>query len=355
MKLYFDLDARELVNPPGTGGTLSSVRFVRGDTIPLDVRFLRNGEEVDGITDIVAVIKAAPGETSAALATAQDFTETGTAYTQTLDLNGTDLNELIGTDKSITLLFEINCTASGEGPITAPSISCTIKNDLWRGNEGTPLPLPSPDEWLEARRPAPLALTSPPADDVLQVIQLALSGASAASTGNIIATLTSADLNSGSPITFTVPVTNGDNEYTILGAVKTALEAYSGLTAAISIINIGTLNITRIARGNDSSLVLEITDPSEALTDHGPFTSVTYFSGVEGTTGTALGQLAIVNATGGSTYPKTERDVFVLTCMWPMTWTPPGNLFRDPDTGTWYRHAILPGGGGALDFGYAYD
>lgn len=72
-----------------------------------------------------------------------------------------------------------------------------------------------------------------------------------------------------------------------------------------------------------------------------------------GTLALQLGQLCIVTAPGGNTFPKIERDVFTCVQLSPVKWSPPGNLFKT-DGGNWYRQAILPGTT-AVDFGLAYD
>jgi hypothetical protein len=144
MKLYFDLDSRQLVHPPGQAGILRSVSFIRGDVDPLELHFQSDDTDVSDVTNIVAVIKQAPGEVSPALAVCQEWDEVETAYVGEFNLNGEALNTLIDDKTSISLLFEVTCFHEGLGPITSAAIKCTVKNDLWRDNDETPTPLPAP-------------------------------------------------------------------------------------------------------------------------------------------------------------------------------------------------------------------
>lgn len=161
MKIYFDLDKKQLLPAPGDGGILKLVNFIRGDFEPLEAHFFRAGAEVGSVTNIVAVIKQLPGVTAISLADCQTWDESGTTYTGEINLNGDDLNILIGTKLSIGLLFEVTCYQDGHGPITAPAIRCIVTNDLWRGTEGTPYSLPSPDDdWLAHGHAQALSIAS---------------------------------------------------------------------------------------------------------------------------------------------------------------------------------------------------
>lgn len=164
MILYFDLDKKELVNPPGTSGAIRAFSFIRGDYTPLQVHFLKGGDEVTDITDIVFVIKTGPGIGVEALAIADEWDNPAetTYFTSLLNLNGESLDELIGSLTNKAFKCQISCHYDGTGPITSQLVTANVGGDLHRGDEGTPLELPTPDEWLEARRPAPLELDHVP-------------------------------------------------------------------------------------------------------------------------------------------------------------------------------------------------
>lgn len=160
MKQYFDIDKNQLVNPPGQGGVVRSVSWIRGDIDNLEMVFLKAGAAVTDVTNIVAVIKEKPGELEPSLATCQTWEEEDGVFLGTMNLQGTALKTLIAAKTEISLLFEVTCYHAGQGPITAAAVKCTMINDLWRGTEDTPLEDDTPDEWLEARRPAPIVRTA---------------------------------------------------------------------------------------------------------------------------------------------------------------------------------------------------
>jgi hypothetical protein len=158
MNLYFDLDTKQLVKPPGESGQLRSVSFIRGDSEPMEVHFRRNGADVTDVTNIIVGIKSAPGAAAPTLAICQTWTLVDSAYVGFLNLNGEALNTLIAAKLAIGQLFEVTCFQAGKGPITAAAVKCTVTNDLWRGGEATPSQLPDPAAWM----PAPLILTAAP-------------------------------------------------------------------------------------------------------------------------------------------------------------------------------------------------
>ncbi len=149
MKLYFDLDTKRLINPPGTGGTVREFSFVRGDYQPLEAHFLKGGVEVTDVSGIVFVIKANPGPEVPSLAAAQAWELEGTAFVGEINLNGSALNTLVANKKQVSLLCELTCFHGGVGPITSQLVTCKVGGDLWRGNETSPDMDPTPDDnWV---------------------------------------------------------------------------------------------------------------------------------------------------------------------------------------------------------------
>lgn len=372
MILYFDLDTQKLVKPAGESGLISSLSLIRGDFTPLKVHFLKDAADVTDVTNIVAVIKEAPGPTAISLADCQSWTLADTAFTGTLDLNGNALDTLLGSQTFLPLHFEITCHQAGLGPITSHAVLCTLSNDYWRGDEASPTLEATPDDnWVahghaqsltagqqaQAREnigiAAPLALSAPPTNGVRQVKTFAFDGTATVDGGYTMA-LTSADLM-GSPRNYTYEGSIGQPAYIFSSNFAALLAADPDVAAILDVTVDGfTITITRIAPGDDATLDLQIvadTAPGSDLTY--PANATTVATGGEGSVG-SLGQLAIVTAEGGSTSPTIERDVFTCVSLVPFLWSPPGNLFQDPDSGLWYRHAILAGGGGAIDFGLAY-
>jgi hypothetical protein len=122
---------------------------------------------VDGVVDSIIVTNEGTGYTSAPtiIIDAPDPRYVGSPNLNTEALN--DLFQIDGDDENdpafVDLMAEFTWGETGS-PSSTNTFSLRIHNDVLRGDEGTPLPLPTPDEWLEARRPAPLILSEPPAN-----------------------------------------------------------------------------------------------------------------------------------------------------------------------------------------------
>lgn len=337
MKLYYDLDKKELVPPPGTGGAIRSYSFTRGDETPLELHVMKDGEDVTDVTDIVFIIKATPGigVTSLAQATTWENPAETTYFTALLNLNGEDLDDLLGELKTKALLCQVCCHYNGEGPITSQLVTANVGGDLYRGDEGTPLELPTPDEWLEARRPAPLELSAPPDDEIHQVLELQFDATVPIANGNVTVTLTSADVTGGTPLVFTAAVTLGMDFSAMYAAIYAAIGAQSLITDKFTLDIINGIHLTRIARGNDGTLGIVVTDPDTVL-DNSPLTGTILTDGVTGTDADALGQLAIVSTSNDS---GDFEDVWTCSNLSPFTWQPPGQITRAPNR-TLYRAIV---------------
>ena len=151
MILYYDLDKKELVQAPGIYGAVRSYNFMRGDYTPLELHVLSGNVEVTDITDIVAIIKAEPGENSEVLAMADEWTqpEGEDYFIGQLNLNGASLNTLLGSLRFRSLLFQICCHRAAIGPISSQLVVANVGGDLYRGDEGSPAELPDPDDdWV---------------------------------------------------------------------------------------------------------------------------------------------------------------------------------------------------------------
>lgn len=254
MKLYFDLDRKQLVNPPEEAGIVRSVSFIRGDFEPLELHPLRGGVEATGVTDIVAVIKEKPGPTEPSLADCQTWEEVeGESYlTGEINLNGTALNTLIAAKTQLDLLFEITCFQNGNGPITSESVKCTVRNDLWRGTEGTPLAEPDPETWLYQRVAAiTRSIAQGPPTGRKQVVGLTLSGA-CTDDATLSLVLQGALLEAN--VTVTLGVLLGNTAEEVAAGLAVALSADADVSAAGYIIGSG-------------ADFLSVTAPEEAAED----------------------------------------------------------------------------------------
>jgi hypothetical protein len=159
MRLYFDLDLRQLVTSPGVRQVVANVALTRGDALDLEVQFVRAGVVQDPDPDsLFFCVKQAGDFDGEPLVLTTDFVKTGsgtTAYwTCQPNLNTTQLDEALGVGEAVDIP---TLTASGEigfviddRQTTCRLFRCLIENDLFRGGEGTPTPsvppYPAPSE-----------------------------------------------------------------------------------------------------------------------------------------------------------------------------------------------------------------
>ena len=142
MRVYINLDTNEPCVSPVFTSRVNTFYFVRRDTVPVEVQFVRGGAVVElgaGATGQIGIKKTYTGSF---LATDAGWTKTGTGtstvYQFDLALNTTELSAEFNPDAttdSITAKFEISWTVSGTTSSTMPT-SCVIYNDVIRGSEG---------------------------------------------------------------------------------------------------------------------------------------------------------------------------------------------------------------------------
>lgn len=144
MRVYVNLDTNEFVVSPVLTQRVNTIYFVRRDTVPVEVQFVRNGAVAElgaGATGAIGIKKTYTGSF---LANDSGWTKTGTGattiYTFDLNLNTTELNAEFSPDAStdsITAKIEVSWSVSGTTSSTMPT-SCVIYNDVIRGSEGAP-------------------------------------------------------------------------------------------------------------------------------------------------------------------------------------------------------------------------
>ena len=117
--------------------------FVRRDTVPVEVQFVRGGSVVELASGATGQLGIKKTYTGSFLANDAGWTQTGTGssavYQFDLALNTTELDAEFNPDAttdSITAKFEISWTVSGTTSSTMPC-ECTIYNDVIRGSEGS--------------------------------------------------------------------------------------------------------------------------------------------------------------------------------------------------------------------------
>jgi hypothetical protein len=167
MLLYFDLALGKLVELAGYAAPLGGLVFKRGDDARLEVSFCRGtaAATLDGTpSEMVFVVKKSVGALEPVLMLADDWTFDAVAgvWSALLPSDAQALTTLLGTTAFVDLLGEFTFTDDSGGPVTSQTLKVRVHNDLWKGTEGTPLSLQSPEEWLEARRPQPLERTTAP-------------------------------------------------------------------------------------------------------------------------------------------------------------------------------------------------
>ncbi|MEO5915555.1 MAG: hypothetical protein ABIS50_15080 [Luteolibacter sp.] len=219
-------------------------------------------------------------------------------------------------------------------------------------DQDAPSALPTPEEWLEERRPAPLELDAPPVNGVVGVAQVESATAAGSITGTGDVSVTVHDDASGSVI-YSVPVIAGDaatewvdKAVDFLNAVTSDL-AFDWIwsrdgfalvsTRKVAGANVAAYN-TAIANGTCTGLIASPT-------------SITAPAGVAPITGevaTQKGQLAIVSTTNDS---GDFEDVWTCSNLLPMTWQPPGQITRSPD-GTLYRAIVSDAGIPSTELAY---
>ena len=144
MRVYVNLDTNEFVVSPVLTQRVSTLFFVRRDTVPVEVQFVRGGAVVElgaGATGQLGIKKTYTGSF---LANDAGWTKTGTGtatvYQFDLALNTTELTAEFNPDAttdSVTAKIEVSWTVSGTTSSTMPC-DCVIYNDVIRGSEGSP-------------------------------------------------------------------------------------------------------------------------------------------------------------------------------------------------------------------------
>ena len=140
--------------------------FKRGDTVTLNVVFLdadRSPITLTNGTELIMAVKPLNEYESTVLYAYKTLTVNGqaaTGYDFTFDLNSTTLAEAMRLNEpfeadvaSVTGMLELTWTTDGGATYrsTQNVAPFTVNNDVIRGDEATPLALPSPEAWLNQR------------------------------------------------------------------------------------------------------------------------------------------------------------------------------------------------------------
>lgn len=144
MRVYVNLDTNEFVVSPVLTQRVNTLYFVRRDTVPVEVQFVRGGSVVElgaGATGAIGLKKTFTGSF---LATDSAWTKTGTGattiYTFDLNLNTSAMDAEFSPDattSSVSAKIEVTWSVGTTTSSTLPT-EAVIYNDVIRGGEGVP-------------------------------------------------------------------------------------------------------------------------------------------------------------------------------------------------------------------------
>jgi hypothetical protein len=144
MRVYINLDTNEPVVSPVLTQRVNTFFFVRRDTVPVEVQFVRGGSVVElgaGATGQIGIKKTFTGNF---LASDTAWTKTGTGaatvYTFDLNLNTSNMDAEFSPDNdtsSISAKIEVTWAVGSTITTTLPT-EAVIYNDVIRGGEGVP-------------------------------------------------------------------------------------------------------------------------------------------------------------------------------------------------------------------------
>ncbi len=154
MKLYVDLDLRQLVLTPGWTSPLGEIIARRGDVLPTEIQFVRDGAVIDagnttggGAITIRATLKTF-GEYSEnpPLTITTSWTKSGatttTKYSGLVDLTGAGVASLVGEAADGSAMLEVSWVI-GTDVGTSRMVLFTIENSVYRGGDAVPTATPA--------------------------------------------------------------------------------------------------------------------------------------------------------------------------------------------------------------------
>jgi hypothetical protein len=314
--MWIDIDLADdrMISSVGVRDPVRLLEFKRDTSAEINVRFWLAGIRQELAVDAAGEIGIKPaGEYDGELLVyagewVKTGTETDTFYTFTPAFDGAAITAQLGSgdgntendEVSVTGMLEIKWIAEGKKHRTQ-TVQAIVSNDVLKDGDVTPTPIVT--LWA-----APLALTTPPEDGgETLVVHYDIGG------GPLSMTLTrSADVDGK-------PAWSDGGSYCKWIAAD------------------GKWKILRfdIDQGFLSETDSDWPEGPWVDEDDGPETVTSLDFG--GTDATAKGQLAIVTTTNDS---GTFEDVWTCSKVSPVTWQPPGNIYRDRTSGTLYRKFI---------------
>lgn len=155
MRLFFDLGLGKFVERPGYSGLLSSVSHKRGDGGKIEVLFSREGvaAAIGTPTEMVYAVKVDFEEETdpLILANTADWSFADGVWSALISSDGGAILTALNGAASGVFKGEFTFRDENGGPTSSQTLNVSIFNDVWKGTEGTPLTLPTPDEYVAAR------------------------------------------------------------------------------------------------------------------------------------------------------------------------------------------------------------
>jgi len=168
VKLFVDLDTLALIEGPGFRNPAPPLRFKRGDAARLELVFLAGGATPVTIGDAELLqiqfgVKLLNRYDTGYVVQSSQWVKpvAGSAvptYQATPSFNTAELNEALNLGgvggaelASLALMGEITWREGTGEPTSTRTFAVIVENDVNRGDEGTPVLLPSPEDWLTER------------------------------------------------------------------------------------------------------------------------------------------------------------------------------------------------------------
>jgi hypothetical protein len=149
MRLYFDLDKRQLVGKAGYPGKLDLLEFKRGDATTIELVFVRGTvrELLGGTNEIRFAIKELGKYDADPVVFLDAWVEGADSYTGSPNFNTIEINALLANDGDdsndiayVNAMLEITFTRDNGATWTSSNtITARINNDVVRGDEGVPV------------------------------------------------------------------------------------------------------------------------------------------------------------------------------------------------------------------------
>lgn len=161
MRLFIDLEERRFSSGNGFTSNLPTLILKRGDVVPVELRFLRNGSPalLDPAAEIQLGFRAEGADYGDRVAAALEFTAPGDVatgyYTGTLSINTEEADAALGfgtenEEDSVRVFGEVTWSEdAGANWTSTENRVATLYNDVNRTDEGTPTEKPNASDWLD--------------------------------------------------------------------------------------------------------------------------------------------------------------------------------------------------------------